>query len=61
MAGEHTAFINRWTEEVWNKGRTDVLDEMMAPDCTVYDDMAMPMRRTRRVQSVSPHLPGGLS
>lgn len=26
------AFMERWFEEVWNKGRADAIDEMMSPD-----------------------------
>jgi len=29
--------IVRWFEEVWNQGRRDVIDEMMAPDCILHD------------------------
>jgi steroid delta-isomerase-like uncharacterized protein len=32
MAQENSALIRRWFEEVWNKGRTEAIDEMSAPD-----------------------------
>jgi steroid delta-isomerase-like uncharacterized protein len=30
------AVVYRWFEEVWNQGRTEVIDEMMDIDCTLY-------------------------
>jgi predicted ester cyclase len=35
MADGPTLF-HRWFEEVWNKGRQDVIDELMAEDCIVH-------------------------
>lgn len=32
MAKEHEALMNRWFEEVWNKGREEAIDEMFAED-----------------------------
>ena len=32
MAGEKSAVIRRWFEEVWNKGRLEAIDEMASPD-----------------------------
>jgi steroid delta-isomerase-like uncharacterized protein len=29
-------FFHRWFEEVWNKGRLEAIDELLAPNCTVY-------------------------
>ena len=28
--------IQRWFEEVWNKGRADAIDEMIAEDCVIH-------------------------
>jgi steroid delta-isomerase-like uncharacterized protein len=33
MTDETTALIHRWFEEIWNKGRIEAVDEMLAPDC----------------------------
>lgn len=30
------ALIRRWFEEVWNKGRADAINEMMAEDCVIH-------------------------
>ncbi|HVG20833.1 MAG TPA: ester cyclase [Blastocatellia bacterium] len=32
MAAENKALIERWFEEVWNKGNADAIDEMFADD-----------------------------
>ena len=32
MLAENKALVNRWFEEVWNKGRADAIDEMFAAD-----------------------------
>jgi steroid delta-isomerase-like uncharacterized protein len=32
MSHENSALIRRWFEEVWNKGRTEAIDEMTSPD-----------------------------
>jgi predicted ester cyclase len=29
-------FMHRWFEQVWNEGRLDVIDEMMAPDAMMH-------------------------
>jgi hypothetical protein len=29
---KNKALVTRWFEEVWNQGRTDVIDELRAPD-----------------------------
>jgi steroid delta-isomerase-like uncharacterized protein len=36
MAAENEALLRRWFEEVWNKGRVDVIDEMMTADCIAH-------------------------
>ena len=36
MYTDNKALINRWFEEVWNKGRADAIDEMLAPDGVVH-------------------------
>jgi steroid delta-isomerase-like uncharacterized protein len=37
MSDENTRVIVRWFEEVWNQGRREVIDEMLAPDCVIHD------------------------
>jgi len=41
---QNKALVQRWFDEVWNKGRADAIDEMMAPDAVVHglsdDDMS---------------------
>jgi steroid delta-isomerase-like uncharacterized protein len=32
MSEENKAFVRRWFEEVWNKGREEAIDEMFAAD-----------------------------
>jgi steroid delta-isomerase-like uncharacterized protein len=32
MSAENKALVERWFEEVWNNGRSEVIDEMFAPD-----------------------------
>jgi steroid delta-isomerase-like uncharacterized protein len=32
MSAENKALVARWFEEVWNKGRSDAIDEMFAAD-----------------------------
>ncbi|HEV7842222.1 MAG TPA: ester cyclase [Pyrinomonadaceae bacterium] len=36
MSEENKALIRRWFEEVWNKGRAEAIDEMLAADGIVY-------------------------
>jgi hypothetical protein len=36
MSEENKALICRWFEEVWNKGRAEAIDEMMAGECVAY-------------------------
>ena len=36
MAEEHETFMHRWFDEVWNKGREEAIDEMLAPDGVGY-------------------------
>jgi hypothetical protein len=33
---DNAAIVRRWFEEVWNRGREDAIDELMAPDAPVY-------------------------
>lgn len=35
MSEENKQLIRRWFEEVWNKGRAEAIDEMIADDCVV--------------------------
>lgn len=41
---QNKALVQRWFDEVWNKGRADAIDEMMAADAVVHglsdDDMS---------------------
>src|SRR5436309_2336626 len=36
MSAETEALTRRWFEEVWNKGRADAIDELMAPDSIAH-------------------------
>jgi steroid delta-isomerase-like uncharacterized protein len=36
MAAEIERLIRQWFEEVWNKGRAEAIDEMIAPDCIIH-------------------------
>lgn len=36
MSTEHKALVLRWFEEVWNKGRVEAIDEMMAANCVIH-------------------------
>jgi steroid delta-isomerase-like uncharacterized protein len=43
---QNKALIQRWFEEVWNKGRADAIDEMLAADAVMHglsDDMNAPL------------------
>jgi len=33
---QNKALVQRWFDEVWNKGRADAIDEMWAPDAVVH-------------------------
>jgi steroid delta-isomerase-like uncharacterized protein len=35
MSTENKALVRRWFEEVWSKGRTDAIDEMLASDAII--------------------------
>ena len=46
MSKENKELVRRWFEEVWNKGRTDAIDEMFAPEGIAHglsDDPANPI------------------
>jgi hypothetical protein len=46
MSDANKALIHRWFEEVWNKGRSDAIDEMFAEDGIAHglsDDSDQPM------------------
>lgn len=50
MSEENKALLRRWFEEVWNKGRPEAIDEMMAADCVIHglsDDDVSPLQGTR--------------
>lgn len=36
MSEENKALIRRWMEEVWNKGRAEAIDEMLAEEGVAY-------------------------
>ena len=36
MSSDNKALIRRWFEEVWNQGRIETIDELMAPGCVVH-------------------------
>jgi hypothetical protein len=36
MATDMNAFLHRWFEEVWNQGREEKIDELLAPDGVAY-------------------------
>ena len=47
MSEENKALLRRWFEEVWNKGRSDAIDEMFAADGIAHglsDDEDQPLR-----------------
>ena len=46
MGVDNGTLIRRWFEEVWNKGRSDVIDEMLAEDCIIHglSDQGQPVR-----------------
>lgn len=47
MSEENKAFIRRWFEEVWNKGREEAIDEMMSDECVangLADESGQPPR-----------------
>jgi len=36
MSENNKAILRRWFEEVWNRGRTDVIDELLAKDAVIH-------------------------
>ena len=36
MSTDGKALLHRWFEEVWNNGRSDLIDELMAPNCVIH-------------------------
>ena len=36
MAKEKNTILHRWFEEVWNKGKAELIDEMIAPECVAH-------------------------
>ena len=36
MAKEKNTILHRWFEEVWNKGKAELIDEMIAPECIAH-------------------------
>lgn len=37
IENENTAIVRRWFEELWNQGRLETIDELLAPDAIAYD------------------------
>jgi len=37
MAGSPKEVAEHWFEEVWNQGRRDKIDELLARDCVIHD------------------------
>ena len=47
MSEENKALLRRWFEEVWNKGRSDAIEEMFAPEGIAHglsDDEGNPLK-----------------
>lgn len=47
MSSENEALIRRWFEEVWNQGRADAVNEMLAEDGIVHglsDESGQPLQ-----------------
>jgi steroid delta-isomerase-like uncharacterized protein len=47
MSEANKAFVRRWFEEVWNKGREEAIEEMMGEECVangLADDSGQPPR-----------------
>lgn len=36
MAKQKHTILHRWFEEVWNEGRAELIDEMIAPECVAH-------------------------
>jgi steroid delta-isomerase-like uncharacterized protein len=47
MSEENKALVRRWFEEVWNKGRTEAIDEMFAEDGIAHGLADTPDRKMR--------------
>ena len=37
MADAQKEMLVRWFEEVWNQGRRETVDDLLAPDCVIHD------------------------
>ena len=37
MADSPRKLAERWFDEVWNQGRRETIDELLAPDCIIHD------------------------
>jgi predicted ester cyclase len=35
-ADENKRLVHFWFEEAWNQGRTEIIDQLVAPDCLIY-------------------------
>ena len=47
MSEKNKELLRRWFEEVWNKGRADAIDEMLAAEAVVHglsDESGQPLR-----------------
>ena len=36
MSPDRITFVHRWFDEVWNQGRLEAIDELMAPDAAMH-------------------------
>ena len=36
MSAAGKALVHRWFEDVWSGGRSDLIDELMAPHCVIH-------------------------
>jgi len=43
MSEQNKELMNRWFEEVWNKGRVEAVDEMLAEDCLAHGLGSVPL------------------
>src|SRR4051812_17085269 len=55
MAEEYETFMHRWFEEVWNQGREESIDELLAEDTVLNglnDPEGNPLRGTEGFKSM---------
>ncbi len=54
MSEENKDLVRRWFEEVWNNGRSDAIDEMLAPGCIVHGLSEDPKNPIRGLEGFKP-------